>query len=155
MYRVISTFYHNRTKVKFHFSDISAAKFDEIPDKTKGVYVLAAKKTSFLYPSKKKSKVFYIGMSVDLKKRLKTHLRHIIDAGDLSKKERGGYSWCERYQYAASFGCEVFVFRCIGSQKPKDLENDLIDSFYKKFLGKPVANGAFSFKKGFSKHKSR
>ncbi|MCB9361325.1 MAG: GIY-YIG nuclease family protein [Flavobacteriales bacterium] len=143
----IKEFYTNRKGEDFHFEDILQADFNKIPIDKNGVYILRAKSDSFLYPNREKSKIFYIGMSKDLRKRLKTHQRKTKDLIDKTNTERRDYWYWDRYQYAASFGAEVFVFLCKGSQQPKNLEYDIIEHFYDKYLGKPVANGAFSFKK--------
>jgi len=143
----IQKFYTNRKKEDFHFENILEADFSEIPNKAKGVYVLLSKKESFIYPNQEKSKVFYIGMSTTLKNRLKTHQKWSRHLSNKSGEERIDKWYWDRYQYAATFGAEIFVFLCDESGTPKNLEYDIIEHFYDKYLGKPIANGAFSFKK--------
>lgn len=145
MNEVIKIFYDKRQEEDFHFANILDTDFKHIPINKKGVYILVAKDDSFIYPSKQKSKVFYIGMSKNLKKRLRTHKRKTLDLVGKNHSQRRGYWY--RYQYAASFGADIYVFLCKGSQQPKNLEYDIIEHFYDKYLGKPVTIGAFSFKK--------
>ena len=73
MNRVIKKFYNKRKNADYYFEDILTADFSEIYSDKKGVYVLMAKDTSFLYPNKKESSIFYIGMSKNLKRRLMSH----------------------------------------------------------------------------------
>jgi len=65
MNKEIKKFYTNRKKEDFFFEDIHDADFSTIPNDKQGVYILVAKKGKFLYPSKKYSPVFYIGMSIN------------------------------------------------------------------------------------------
>ena len=147
MNKEIKTFYTNRKKEDYHFKDILDADFSAIPSRKNGVYILVAKDESFIYPNTEKSSVFYIGMSKDLKLRLKSHQKWTKHLSEKENKKRIDKWYWERYQYAASFGCEVYVFTTSDKQTPKDLESEIMEYFYDKYLGKPVSNGAFSFKK--------
>jgi hypothetical protein len=146
MRKDIAKFYKKREKEDFYFEDIKTANFITIPENRKGAYILLATDDSeFLYPKKDKSKVFYIGMSSNLRNRLKTHQKEIKRIQKMNFKDRWDNWYWEKYQYAASFGCEIFVFTTRGVQTPKRLEREIIEHFYNQFYGKPVANGAFSF----------
>lgn len=146
MKREIAKFYKGRDKEDFYFENIETADFNNIPENKKGVYILATTDGSeFLYPKKEKSKVFYIGMSSNLRDRLKTHQKEIKRINIKKFDDRWDDWYWERHQYAASFGCEIFIFTVRGTQSPKKLERDLIEHFYNRYFGKPVANGAFSF----------
>ena len=147
MNRAIKTFYKNRKNEDYHFNDIFDADFSEIPNGKKGVYIMLAKHASFLYPNKKESSVFYIGMSLNLKRRLNTHKKWSNRLKEKNHDERIEWWYKDVYQYAASFGAELYVFTTRGKQTPKDLESEIMEYFYDKYLGKPVSNGAFSFKK--------
>lgn len=146
MNKNISIFYSNREKEDYYFDNILTADFKDIPVNKGGVYILVAKHESFLYPNKQKSKVFYIGMSKNLKNRLKTHQKWTSHLTEKPDEDRIDLWYWERYQYGASFGTEVCVFLCHEFETPKSLEFNIIEHFYEKYLGKPIANGAFSFK---------
>ena len=147
MNKEIKKFYSNRKKEDFCFEDIQNADFGLIPNDKQGVYILVAKKGKFLYPSKKYSPIFYIGMSTNLKKRLKSHQNEIKRIHKMPFKDRWDDWYWERHQYAVAFECRVLVFTIRSSQSAKNLEANIIENFYNEFYGKPVANGAFSFKK--------
>ena len=87
-------------------------------------------------------------MSTNLARRLNGHKESIKLIKEKHKTDERWDDWYwDRYQYAASFGCEVIVFTTRGNQTPKDLESEIIEMFYNKYFAKPISNGAFSFKK--------
>ncbi|HRN43024.1 MAG: GIY-YIG nuclease family protein [Flavobacteriales bacterium] len=149
MKQVIKKFYTNRSKPDYHFKDILETSFDEFPKNKKGVYILlATSDDKFLYPNREYSPIYYIGMSTNLAKRLNGHKESIKFIKEKHKtKERWDDWYWDRYQYAVSFGCEVIIFTTRSNQKPKDLESEILEMFYNRYLAKPVSNGAFSFRK--------
>ena len=117
--------------------------FDDVPNKP-GIYIMVAKKRSFVYP-KKDSPVFYIGTSNQLKRRLKTHLKHYKTA---KKAFNTNDSWqYSRYNYAIAFDADIYYMRITGREKEKFLESKAMEGFYDKYGALPVGNGAFSFRK--------
>jgi len=118
--------------------------YSKVP-RASGVYIIVSKKVSFLYPGGK-SRVIYIGSAINLKKRLVTHRRN-LRAIDTGKKEKFSVLHYSRYQYIKKFGGRIYWIRPKGTQEAKNLESDIICSFYDRYLAVPVGNGAFSFRK--------
>ena len=117
--------------------------FDKVPNKP-GIYIMVATRRAFVYP-KKDSPVFYIGTSNQLKRRLKTHLKHYKEAKKAFMKH-DSWQYC-RYNYAVAFGADIFYMRITGREKEKTLESKALEGFYDKYGALPVGNGAFSFRK--------
>ena len=126
---------------------------DDIPVDTighAGVYVIETTDgTRFNYP-KGKSKVIYIGMSDDLRVRLRDHRRELnelwknIDYGIYNESE----PWpSNRYQYMRYHGAKVFYYKCRGEQDAKNLESRVMWAFYTKYRALPVGNAAKSYAK--------
>ena len=117
--------------------------FENVPNKP-GIYIMVAKDRAFIYP-KKDSPVFYIGTSCQLKRRLKTHLKHYKEAKDSFMFHN---SWLYgRYNYAVAFGADIYYMRITGREDEKTLESKAMEGFYDTYGALPVGNGAFSFKK--------
>jgi excinuclease UvrABC nuclease subunit len=113
-----------------------------IPGKP-GAYVLGTSEgTNLLYPWGR-SPIFYIGKAQDLRTRLSSHRRHILDASE----DHDELYWWPRYQYGASFGCTVAWYSTRGRQTPSQLESTLINQFYEAYGSIPCANGAWPFHK--------
>jgi len=119
------------------------ANFSDVPDAA-GIYIMVSESQEFIYP-KKKSRVFYIGTSDNLKRRLKTHLRHYKEACEDFKNHT---SWqYSRYNYAVAFGCHIYYMRITGREPERELERKALEGFYDKYGALQVGNGAFSFGK--------
>ncbi len=111
---------------------------EKVPEKS-GAYILGSNDgTNFIYPWGV-SPIYYIGQSTCLKKRLRTHKKHILSATD----DHEELYWWPRYQYGASFGAYVAWYSVKGQQDPQILESDLITSFYEMYGSIPVANGTW------------
>ncbi|MBQ3363627.1 MAG: hypothetical protein IJG42_06755 [Muribaculaceae bacterium] len=117
--------------------------FDEVPNEP-GIYIMVAKSRNFVYPQKD-SPVFYIGTSCQLRRRLKTHLKHFKEAKDSFKFQN--FWLYSRYNYAVAFGADIYYMRITGRENEKALESKAIEGFYDKYGALPVGNGAFSFRK--------
>lgn len=116
-----------------------------IPEK-KGAYIFASSSQAFVYPNGN-SKVIYIGKADNLKVRVKTHWKHILEVQNTKRMDRHTLDYYSRYQYLAKFKPIVlFCFTTRGKQEAKNLESDLLKHFYNRYLSLPVGNGAFSFK---------
>lgn len=117
--------------------------FDEVPSEP-GIYIMVSKTEKFIYP-KKKSKVFYIGTSNNLKRRLNDHLRYYKKAKeDYHKHATWQYS---RYNYSIAFGTDIYYMRITGRENYKSLESKAMESFYDTYGALPVGNGAISYRK--------
>lgn len=142
------TCYISKTVIESKLEYISDAfesddKFDVVPNEP-GIYIMVAKKRAFVYP-KKDSPVFYIGTSCQLKRRLKTHLKHYKEAKNSFKFHN--FWLYSRYNYAVAFGADIYYMRITGRENEKALESKAIEGFYEKYGALPVGNGAFSFRK--------
>jgi excinuclease UvrABC nuclease subunit len=109
-----------------------------------GVYIVVSEKTKFIYPQKS-SPVIYVGMTKDLRQRLTGHIRHFRTLQKIPKSHRWYFSYYSRYNYMVNHGCRIYWLTIRGKQKPKDLESQILEEFYKAFHSLPVGNGAFSF----------
>ena len=114
----------------------------EIP----GVYIIVATNgTKFQYPNGKSS-VMYIGMSKNLRERLREHFNNTKNVtSELKLRKSMSYQCCSRYHYFRVFGTRVYVFTRRGPQNPKCQESFYLGKFYEKYLALPVGNGARSF----------
>lgn len=117
--------------------------FSIIPEKP-GSYILLSNKQRFIYPERT-SKVIYIGMSINLRARIKNHFKNMNELNGIKKKYRREYWYYSRYNYLVKYGCRVYWMTTKGN--PKNLESILIEKFYSKYHSIPIGNGAFSFKK--------
>ena len=113
----------------------------DIPQ-TPGVYIFLARGTRFVYP-RRKSSVYYIGQSRNLRQRLRTHLTYAEQARD----DRQLTLYYPRYEYAAAYGthyCYVYTWHGL---TPRALEEALLARFAEKHLSFPVANSAGAWKR--------
>lgn len=117
--------------------------FDQVPT-SRGIYIICSPTTKFQYP-KGSSKIMYIGMSNNLRKRLKTHCKYYNKAKeDWNVCE----NWlCDRYNYMYAFKAEVYYIKTKGNEKEKYLESRALEGFYDRYYATPVGNGAKSFRK--------
>lgn len=121
---------------------ITEGSFADVPEEA-GIYIMLSDDVEFIYP-KGTSKVFYIGTSNNLKKRLLSHNRRYKDA---VKSFNSCDDWIySRYNYAYKFGANIYYMRITGRESEKGLESKAIESFYDKYGALPVGNGAFSFR---------
>lgn len=127
-----------------YLKDIITCDVEQLPD-CSGAYILVSKKQSFIYPEGR-SKVLYIGKADNLFNRIKTHQSHLKKLVSLKKYELANEWYYKRYHYMRKFGCQLFWYSTRGVQTSKNLESDLMENFYDKYLSIPIGNGAFSFK---------
>lgn len=122
---------------------------DDIPSEVSnlpGVYVIESTDGyKFDYP-KGRSKVLYIGMSKDLRRRFQEHkktLNKLIKNSEFGIEQR----WVihSRYQYMLYHGARIYYYNCRGKQYPKKMESNILWNFYEKYRALPVGNGACSF----------
>ena len=114
-----------------------------VPEKS-GVYIMLSDHTEYSYPWSEyeghgKSRVYYIGQSVNLRKRLKLHqsaCNDVVKTNMEDPKKDLGY-W-PRYEYAAWHGCNVVW---LVSANPPKKERKLLEEFRRYYGAKPVANG--------------
>lgn len=144
MNRIIKPFCHREP---FHYvsSLLELENLNEIKE-VKGVYIIAAQQQSFIYPNGN-SKVFYIGKSNNLRRRMKQHKAQALAISETAKKDRGAYWYYPKHQYLSAFGGQVFFFSTRGTQDEQNLESALFASFYDRYHSFPVSNGAMSFEK--------
>ena len=91
--------------------------------------------------------MIYIGESDDLMTRLKEHKQTL---SKLKKDPEYGMKpsqpWISsRYQYMLYKGARVYYYPAIGNQDPKEMEAEIIWSFYKLYRALPVGNAAKSY----------
>lgn len=113
-------------------------EWEEIPD-TPGCYVFIAKR-AFPYPQGR-SRVFYIGQSVNLRHRLYRHKMAIR----LAKSQRLLVVYRPITEYSAKFGANVAVTKA--QKDPRETEFRLLAAFMEQFRGLPVANSAVNWRK--------
>jgi hypothetical protein len=103
-----------------------------------GVYILlAAPGITFPYPQRRSS-VFYIGQSANLRDRLLTHLHFAEEARDNRKETL----YWPRYEYAAAFGARYTYLLTVPRESPKHLEDAILACFAEHYRSWPVANSA-------------
>lgn len=105
------------------------------PD-TGGAYVLGTSDGTMLTYPWGSSPIFYIGNATDLARRLLEHKAHILGARD----DHTEVYWWPRYQYGAAFGAACAYYSRRGPQNPRNLEAELVESFYLTFGSIPAAN---------------
>lgn len=128
------------------FDLLDSEAIDLIPN-IPGVYIIVATKKgiSFQYPNGK-SPVMYIGMSKNLRQRIKNHatITNAV-ACRLDEYDRMHLQCHQRYHYFRAFGAKVYLFTRRGTQQPKEQESFYLGKFYERYLSLPVSNGARSF----------
>lgn len=117
--------------------------FQSIP-KAKGAYLILSSKERFIYPSGK-SRVIYIGMSSDLRERIKSHIVNYDKLKGIPKNQRKNFWYYSRYNYMVKYGSRIIWYTTKGTETPKSLESKLIEDFYSQFHSLPIGNGAFSY----------
>ena len=113
---------------------------DHVIPQQPGVYILLARGTRFRYPRGTNS-VYYIGQSLNLRRRLRDHLKYASEA----KNDRKLLLYWPRYEYAAKYGTHYCFIRTWQNLKPRGLEEILMAHFAEKHRCFPVANGAGSW----------
>ena len=117
----------------------------ELP-KAPGAYVLGTTSQALIYPWGV-SKVFYIGESVNLRRRLRYHRQQTL------KVKEGQIRWDhERNQFGAAYGMNCSWWTCPEGETTKDLEDRLLWDFWKRYGATPAANGQWT-RKDLAKHK--
>jgi hypothetical protein len=107
-----------------------------------GAYILIATPgITFRYP-RGESSVFYIGQTVRLRKRLRTHRKNILKANDQSQPV-----YRPVREYGAAYGAH-YSFVVAGTEyTSRRLEDLLMARFARKYRSLPVANGAGGWKR--------
>jgi hypothetical protein len=146
MIYTLQTFLNDYREPDGNLLDILNKDNLEILPSCSGAYILMSIKQSFVYPGGK-SKVLYIGKSKNLFKRIKTHHNNLKKIVSLKKSELCNDWYYKRYQYMRKFGCQVFWYSTRGIQDSKNLESDIMEYFYDRYLSIPIGNGSFSFRK--------
>ena len=106
-----------------------------IPEKP-GVYIILSDNTKFQYP-KRKSRVYYIGQSTNLRQWVLIRRKWCLAAKD----KPPGETWYKLYEYAGRHGCKICWVLCRKEESPKDLEYRLLRQFQKYSGASPQANG--------------
>ncbi|OYX23437.1 MAG: hypothetical protein B7Z16_02550 [Algoriphagus sp. 32-45-6] len=117
--------------------------FYSIPESS-GAYLILSSKEEFIYPSGK-SRVIYIGMSTNLRRSIKNHVKNFDELKGIPKNKRKNFWYYSRYNYMVKFGCRIIWYTTKGTETPKSLESKLIEDFYSQFHSLPIGNGAFSY----------
>jgi excinuclease UvrABC nuclease subunit len=141
MTRYLTTFCHREPDGIIE--DIFEANMEEIPAKS-GVYIIVSRDKSFIYP-RSTSPVIYIGMSNNLQRRLRDHIKAINMIKSQPPRKRNELWWYSRYQYIVANGAKVYWLRTRGLQDQRNLERMLLDAFYNYYLAIPVGNGAIQY----------
>ena len=106
---------------------------------TGGAYVLGTHDGTMLIYPWGTSPIFYIGKAINLRRRLETHKKHILNA----KVDHEETYWWQRYQYGAAFGADCAYYSRSGPQNVQNIEAQLIESFYWAFGAIPAANSSW------------
>ena len=111
----------------------------EIPA-SPGVYLLVARSgVRFMYPAGE-SPVYYVGQTRNLRKRLVGHLNWHSKARD---NNRLPYFLLEpRHEYGGRYGGRYCFIRTRRGLTPKELEDEVLACFARRYRAFPVANGA-------------
>lgn len=134
--------FRDKSGFDLEIADLSKGILDDTPSE-EGVYVICSRNAKMIYPGGN-SRILYMGMAKNLKRRIKEHFSNLQSAIDnlASDKPKWFFS---RYNYMAEFGAHVYIYKCRGKQDPKNLESRLMWWFYNKYKANPVSNGARSF----------
>ena len=104
-----------------------------------GVYILGSSdNTMFTYPWGS-SPIFYIGKSVNLMKRLRSHRKGILQAAE----DHNSKYFRPKNQYGAAFGADTAVFYLHDFEDLGKYESKMITDFYDTYGSIPVGNGAW------------
>jgi hypothetical protein len=115
----------------------------DIPSKP-GVYLLIAESVSFRHPVGK-SRIYYIGQTNNLKRRLVGHLKWHTDA---RKKKRHSYSLLEpRHEYGGVYGGRYCFIPTWHGLSARSLEETVLARFARHYHTFPVANGAGAWRR--------
>ena len=111
--------------------------WDNVPFQPGAYILLADPGTKFIYP-KGQSSVFYIGQAKGLSGRLNRHRQEIQSV----KNDRKHCLYRPLLEYGAEFGVRFSFVVCAANQHPRDVEDQLMARFAKRYRSLPVANGA-------------
>lgn len=120
--------------------DLWTTETEAVPAQPGAYVLLADPGMSFPYPNGK-SPVFYIGKSVNLRRRLADHPRYSAEA----RSDRSLSLYWPRYEYAAAFGCRFVYIRTWQGLSPRALEEISLARFAEHYRSFPVANGSGSW----------
>jgi excinuclease UvrABC nuclease subunit len=111
-----------------------------IPEKP-GAYIMLSDNTKFQYP-RRKSRVYYIGQSTNLRQRVWIRRKWCLVAKDKPSDE----PWFTIYEYAGRHGCKICWIVCRNEESPKHLEYRLLRQFQQYSGARPHANGTTAWK---------
>ena len=115
----------------------------EIPSKP-GVYILIAESVAFRHPLGK-SRIYYIGQTDNLKRRLLGHLKWHTDARN---NNRYSYSLLEpRHEYGGVYGGRYCFIRTWKGLSARSLEETVLALFACQHYAFPVANSAGAWRR--------
>lgn len=124
-------------------SDLLADSQLDVPNAS-GVYILGTAGQALVYPWGS-SRVFYIGESADIRRRLQYHRRQTLKISD------GKIRWDhERNQFGAAYGTECAWWTCVEGETPKGLEDRFLWDFWRRYGATPAANGQWTRKESAS-----
>lgn len=104
-----------------------------------GVYILGSSdNTTFTYPWGS-SPIFYIGKSINLMKRLRSHRNYILKAAE----DHNSRKFRPKNQYGAAFGADTAIFYLNDFGDLGNYESKMITDFYDTYGSIPVGNGAW------------
>ncbi len=106
-----------------------------------GVYFIRAGNGKFLRYPEGESLIFYIGQSVNLRQRLRTHCKYHNEAS--SKESRVLEVYYARYEYSSRYKGE---YAYVIGNDPKGMESKELESFARKHFSFPLGNSAGSWK---------
>ncbi len=147
MHKLDLSFLHSfARKERFTFLPdvLETNQYEHLPLK-RGIYIFVSKNQKFIYPGGE-SRVFYIGKSDDLRRRIREHSRKYQEVCNENKRDFLSRWQYGRYYYAKAFGCDSYYLLTVGVEESKALESRILECFYDRFKALPVGNGAFSFR---------
>jgi len=136
----------------FNLKDCINPDFEPLVEKREGCYVISTNGQELTYANGKKSRVLYIGLSDNLRRRLLSehfgkHLKRLMLDKNFGLDPHVRHQMQDKYQYMLYLGAHVDVFYTRGTQDIKNFESLLIYRFYEHYRSMPVGNGARSFER--------
>ncbi len=137
-----TTFLEKNDYTVTKLGSLETLEINDIPIK-KGVYIFCSTSTKFIYPNST-SNVIYIGKADNLQTRLKRHQFHLVNIKSYAEKEKHSYWTKSLYNYLDKHGDNVYFISAEKNKNAHNLEGDIFEVFFKKYLSIPVGNGAYS-----------
>ena len=119
---------------------LSDAKEHDIPQKS-GIYFIRTGNGKVLSYPEDESRLFYIGQSVNLRQRLRTHSNFHNEAKQEPPRKLDVYY--TRYEYSSRFEGE---YAYVLGENPKSMESEELEAFALKHFSFPMGNSAGSWK---------